>query len=57
MIGDEQLAYLNGNDIHEGHLLLKKTLEMARSKKISGLMWCMDFQTEFDVLYGLPNGV
>ena len=48
VIGDEQLAYLSGNDIHEGHLLLNRALEMARKKKISGLLCCIDFKAAFD---------
>ena len=48
IIGEEQLAYIEGNDIHEGHLLMNKVLEMARSKKLSGLMCCIDFKGAFD---------
>ena len=48
IIGEEQLAYVEGNDIHEGHLILNKVLEMARNKKLSGLMACIDFKAAFD---------
>ena len=48
VIGEEQLAYLSGNDIHEGHILLNRALEMARKKKISGLLCCIDFRAAFD---------
>ena len=48
VIGEEQLAYVSGNDIHEGHLLLNKVLEQARKKKVSGLLGCIDFKGAFD---------
>ena len=48
IIGEEQLAYIEGNDVHEGHLLLNKVLESARAKKLSGLMCCIDFKGAFD---------
>ena len=48
IIGEEQLAYIEGNDVHEGHLLLNKVLESARTKKLSGLMCCIDFKGAFD---------
>ena len=48
IIGSEQLAYVEGQDIHEGHLILNKVLEQARSKKLSGLISCLDFKGAFD---------
>ena len=48
IISEEQLAYVEGNDVHEGHLLMNKVLELTRTKKVSGLAGCIDFKGAFD---------
>ena len=48
VIGEEQLAYIEGNNIHEGHLFINRAPEMARSKRLKGLMTCIDFKQAFD---------
>ena len=48
VIGEEQLAYIESIDIHEGHILINKVLELAREKKVSGLMTTVDFKGAFD---------
>ena len=48
VVGEEQLAYMENIDIHEGHLVINKVLELARSKNIKGLMTTVDFKGAFD---------
>ena len=48
LVGEEQLAYMENIDIHEGHLIINKVLELARNKKIKGLMTTVDFKGAFD---------
>ena len=48
LVKEEQVAYMEKIDIHEGHLIINKVLELARSKKIKGLMTTVDFKGAFD---------
>ena len=48
VIGEEQLAYIESIDIHEGHILINKVIELAREGKVNGLMTTVDFRGAFD---------
>ncbi len=48
VIGEEQLAYLEGRTLQDGHLVMNKVLDLTRKKKISGLVACIDFRGAFD---------
>jgi hypothetical protein len=48
VIGPEQLAYMNGRALQDGHLLVRRVLEMAREGKLRGLIATVDFKGAFD---------
>jgi hypothetical protein len=48
VIGPEQLAYVNGRVLQEGHLLVGRVLELAREGKIRGLIATVDFKGTFN---------
>ena len=48
VIGEEQLAFLENNDIHEGHLLINRILELARDKRCKGFLAAIDYKSAFD---------
>jgi hypothetical protein len=48
VIGDEQLSYLEGRMLQEGHLVVNKVLDLARKKNLTGLIACVDFRGAFD---------
>jgi hypothetical protein len=48
VIGPEQLAYINGRVLQDGHLLVGRVLEMAREGKLRGLIAAVDFKGAFD---------
>ena len=47
IIGEEQLAYLENNEIREGHLIINRVIEEARAKNLSGILACIDFKSAF----------
>jgi hypothetical protein len=48
VIGPEQLAYVNGRVLQDGHLLVGRVLELAREGRIRGLIATVDFKGAFD---------
>ena len=50
MIGPDQLAYMQGRSVTEGHMLINRALELCRSKKIQGVMATIDFQGAFNTV-------
>jgi hypothetical protein len=48
VIGLEQLAYVNGRVLQEGHLLVGRVLELAREGTIRGLIATVDFNGAFN---------
>jgi hypothetical protein len=48
VIGEEQLAYIEGRVLQDGHMVVNKVLELARKKKVVGLIGCIDFKGAFD---------
>lgn len=48
VIGPEQLAYIEGRVLQDGHMVMDKVLNMARKKKTSGLIATIDFAGAFD---------
>jgi hypothetical protein len=47
-IGREQLAYVNGRVLQDGHLLVGRVLEIAREGKLRGLIATVDFKGAFE---------
>ena len=48
VVDPEQLAYMEGRSVHEGHLLINRVIELGRAKKVRGLMATIDFRGAFD---------
>jgi hypothetical protein len=48
LIGPEQLAYVNGRLLQDGHLLVGRVLELASEGKLRGLIATKDFKGAFD---------
>ena len=48
VIGEEQLAFLENNDIHEGHIMINRILELARDKRCKGFLAAIDYKSAFD---------
>jgi hypothetical protein len=48
VIRPEQLAYVNGRVLHDGHLLVGRVLELAREDKLRGLIATVDFRGAFN---------
>ena len=48
VVDPEQLAYMEGRSVHEGHLLINRMLELGRAKKVKGLIATIDFRGAFD---------
>jgi hypothetical protein len=48
VIGPEQLAYVNGRVLQDGHLLVGGVLELARKGRIRGLIATVDFKGALD---------
>jgi hypothetical protein len=48
VIRPEQLAYVNGRVLQDGHLLVGRVLELAREDKLRGLIATVDFKGAFD---------
>jgi hypothetical protein len=48
VIGPEQLAYVNGRVLQDGHLLVGRVLELAREDKLRGLIATVDFKGAYD---------
>jgi hypothetical protein len=48
VIGPEQLAYVNGRVLQDGHLLVGRVLELSREGRIRGLIPTVDFKGAFD---------
>jgi hypothetical protein len=48
VIGEEQLAYIKGCVLQDGHMVVNKVLELARKKKVFGLIGCIDIKGAFD---------
>jgi hypothetical protein len=48
VIGEEQLAYVEGKIIQDGHIVISRAFELDRKKELKGLMACIDFQSAFD---------
>jgi hypothetical protein len=48
VIGPEQLVYVNGRVLQDGHLLVGRVLELAREGRIKGLIATVDFKGAFD---------
>jgi hypothetical protein len=56
VIGHEQLAYVNGGVLQDGHLLVGRVLEMAREGNLRGLIATVDFKGAFDNIAIKPFG-
>jgi hypothetical protein len=48
VIGPEQLAYINGRVLQDGHLLVRRVLELEREDKLRGLIATVDFRGAFN---------
>ena len=48
LVAEDQLAFVEGRHIHEGHLYINRALELARLKRIHGYVLCVDFKAAFD---------
>ena len=48
VVDHDQLAYMEGRSLHEGHLLINRMLELGRASKVKGLMAMIDFRSAFD---------
>jgi hypothetical protein len=48
VIGPERLAYVNGQVLQDGHLLVRRVLELAQENKLRGLIATVDFKGAFD---------
>jgi exonuclease III len=48
IIGENQLAYMQGRIIQDGHVVISKAFEMYRQGNLKGLMTCIDFRSAFD---------
>jgi hypothetical protein len=48
VIGPEQLAYVNGRVLKDGHLLVGRVLKLAREDKLRGLIAMVDFKGALD---------
>ena len=48
VVDSDQLAYMESRSVHEGHVLINRVLELARAKKVKGLMATIDFRGAFD---------
>jgi hypothetical protein len=50
VLGNEQLAYLQGRQMHDGQVVINRALELFRSKKLKGVIACVDFRSAFDTV-------
>ena len=48
VVDHDQLAYMEGRSLHEGHLLINRMIELGRRGKVKGLMATVDFRSAFD---------
>ena len=48
VVDHDQLAYMEGRSVHDGHMLINRMLELGRSNKVKGLMATVDFRGAFD---------
>jgi hypothetical protein len=48
VLGPEQLAYLGERHMPDGQAVINRAHELFRSKKLKGIMACVDFRAAFD---------